>query len=295
MSDPVRLLGSSRDGVARALLESAAAPDPTDAQCDALFESLARRLPVVVAAGAAGAAAGGVVAKAATSKAVGLGLFAKGAIAVGIAASVAGVAGTVAWRAREAAPPHVVRVDGRPSAPAPIVPVPRAVVPHAPVAPVPERVAPPPEPVVSDPKELPSPAPVRLAPPRRAATPPMTSHAPAPPASTLAAPTAMPVASPSPAVAPPPPSTESPLRAESDSLLRARRSLRSGDCSAALTELGEGARRFPGGALAQEREVLAIEALACTGRTATASARAEAFLRDYPTSPHASAARRFVR
>jgi hypothetical protein len=43
-----------------------------------------------------------------------------------------------------------------------------------------------------------------------------------------------------------------------------------------------------------EREVLSIEALACSGRANEASMRAEAFLRDYPTSLHAGALHRFV-
>lgn len=37
------------------------------------------------------------------------------------------------------------------------------------------------------------------------------------------------------------------------------------------------------------------EALACSGRATTASARAQAFVRDYPTSPHASKVHHFTR
>lgn len=48
----------------------------------------------------------------------------------------------------------------------------------------------------------------------------------------------------------------------------------------------EHARRFPHGLLAQEREVLAIDALVRLGRNAEATRRAEAFARTYPSSSH---------
>jgi hypothetical protein len=265
MSDPVRLLSSARDGVARALLESAVAPDPTDAQCDELFRALARRLPEAVVAGAAGATAGGVLAKAATSKAVGLGLLVKGAVAVGVVASLVGV-GTAAWRAGHEAPPHAVVPPASPVQP-------RSVNLPTPIAPAP--------PVADDPTPSPSPSPsepvvVQRQPVLRA------SAARRPPTPTTPK-------------EDPPSEVESPLHAESASLLRARQMLRSGECSAALTQLNDAATRFPHGALSQEREVLSIEALACSGRATAASLRATTFLRDYPTSPHASAARRFAR
>lgn len=52
----------------------------------------------------------------------------------------------------------------------------------------------------------------------------------------------------------------------------------------ALTLTNEHARRFPKGSYAQEREVIAIEALAKTGRTAEARARADRFKRAFPGS-----------
>jgi hypothetical protein len=68
-------------------------------------------------------------------------------------------------------------------------------------------------------------------------------------------------------------------------LLRARRALASDPASAlALTE--EDATRFPAGALAPEREVLAIEALSGLGRASDARARFAAFRARYPQSPH---------
>jgi hypothetical protein len=48
----------------------------------------------------------------------------------------------------------------------------------------------------------------------------------------------------------------------------------------------EHARRFPQGALAQEREVIAIEALSRLGRTEAARQRGTQFERQYPGSAH---------
>jgi hypothetical protein len=53
-----------------------------------------------------------------------------------------------------------------------------------------------------------------------------------------------------------------------------------------LALLGEHARRFPEGVLAQEREVLAVDAELALGRTAAAAQRARAFLARFPGSAH---------
>jgi hypothetical protein len=82
-----------------------------------------------------------------------------------------------------------------------------------------------------------------------------------------------------PAAAPDPGPTEGAL------LLRARQELAS-DPSGALTLTQEHARRFPSGALVQEREVLAIEALARLGRSSDAKHRLDAFRARFPRSPH---------
>lgn len=58
------------------------------------------------------------------------------------------------------------------------------------------------------------------------------------------------------------------------------------DPSRALSLTAEHARRFPAGVLAQEREVLAIEALARMGQDGDARARAEAFTTRYPRSAY---------
>jgi hypothetical protein len=83
------------------------------------------------------------------------------------------------------------------------------------------------------------------------------------------------------------PSSAARLREETTSIRDARQALRQGDAARALRLLDECRRLFPGGILQQERERLAIEALVKSGRTAQASARAAAFLRRYPDSPHA--------
>ncbi len=68
-------------------------------------------------------------------------------------------------------------------------------------------------------------------------------------------------------------------------LLRARQEL-SSDPSDALVLTQEHARRFPAGTLVQEREVLAIEALARLGRSSEARRRLQAFRASFPQSPH---------
>jgi hypothetical protein len=58
--------------------------------------------------------------------------------------------------------------------------------------------------------------------------------------------------------------------------------------------LSEVQARVPGGVLGQEREALAIEALAASGQRSEASRRAAAFLDRFPNSPHASRVQVFV-
>ena len=73
--------------------------------------------------------------------------------------------------------------------------------------------------------------------------------------------------------------------AEEDLLHRARAELTTSPSTAlALTDAH--ARRFPQGALVQEREVLAIDALGRLGRTEEASARAYRFRARWPDSPY---------
>jgi hypothetical protein len=77
-------------------------------------------------------------------------------------------------------------------------------------------------------------------------------------------------------------------------VLRARNVLRAHDCPGALAALDEARTRFPTGTLAQEREALTVEALACSGRGAEAGRRAVEFLRTFPASPYEEAVRRFA-
>jgi outer membrane protein assembly factor BamD (BamD/ComL family) len=86
----------------------------------------------------------------------------------------------------------------------------------------------------------------------------------------------------------------SPLELESGLVLAARDAVRSGDCGSALETLRQAHERFPFGPLGQERDALQVEALACSGRAADAATAADAFVRAYPDSPHAAAARRFL-
>lgn len=65
---------------------------------------------------------------------------------------------------------------------------------------------------------------------------------------------------------------------------RARVALLRRNPSDALAAVQEHARRFPRGEFAEEREVLAVQCLVALGRSAEATARAEAFHRRFPQS-----------
>jgi hypothetical protein len=88
---------------------------------------------------------------------------------------------------------------------------------------------------------------------------------------------------------------ETPALEESRRLAEARDALRRGDSAGALSRLTDLQRAVPGGILGQEREALAIEALAKSGRASEAQARARAFLQAYPQSPHAARIEAFAR
>lgn len=82
------------------------------------------------------------------------------------------------------------------------------------------------------------------------------------------------------------PSPKDPSLARERTLLdMARTALSRGDVSAALVSLDTHAREFPSSQLAQEREVLAIQALAVGNRLPEARRRGAAFRASYPTSP----------
>lgn len=99
---------------------------------------------------------------------------------------------------------------------------------------------------------------------------------------------AVPSASVAPSLAPAPVAPKerrSNAEIEVDLLERARRAL-GGNPSHALALTTEHKLRFPGGALAQEREVIAIEALRRLGRTDQARLRVDEFSKNYPGSAH---------
>jgi hypothetical protein len=80
---------------------------------------------------------------------------------------------------------------------------------------------------------------------------------------------------------------------EEAALLRtAHGALARGDGSAAMVSLHEHARRFPRGALAEEREAAKVLALCAQGRATEARASAAAFVATNPRSPFAAQVRR---
>ena len=66
-------------------------------------------------------------------------------------------------------------------------------------------------------------------------------------------------------------------------MFQARDELNAGNPAAALKTCDQMAKQYPGGQHAQEREYIAIQALAMGNRSAARS-RAEAFLKAWPTS-----------
>jgi hypothetical protein len=61
----------------------------------------------------------------------------------------------------------------------------------------------------------------------------------------------------------------------------------SSPCSRCLTLIDEHARLYPHGAFAEEREVLAVEALIRAGMRQAGEVRGERFLREHESSAHA--------
>lgn len=94
------------------------------------------------------------------------------------------------------------------------------------------------------------------------------------------------VSAPVPAASKQEPKTPASSLAEEHRLLSAARAALGTDPSRALQLTREHERRFPDGVLAQEREVIAIQALAATGQNAAARDKAEGFDQQYPGSPH---------
>jgi hypothetical protein len=80
------------------------------------------------------------------------------------------------------------------------------------------------------------------------------------------------------------PTADTELAKERALIQMARTALLQGQSAAALTALDQHAREFPRGRLGEEREALAIQALAAAGRRDEARARAERFRQAHPQS-----------
>lgn len=277
MSDPKRWLDADSDATSdeRSLLRGAGDPEPPKEAHGAVWAALATRLPPGGGGGGAPGAGGGA------AGAKGLSLLAKALLVSAIAATV-GTGGYLAWRsaakpAPKAAATVVTSTPPEPTGTAIAQTPPTATV--AEIAPTAAPIAPAPRPHKPDAKRPTASAPA-------IPTHATTSEPPAP---------AAPAPSPT-AVDPPAPTTAvDALRDERALLASARDALRKGDGRGALAILQTAQSRHPNGVLGQEREVLAIEALAQTGDRDSASKRASAFLKAFPNSPHAGHVREFVR
>jgi hypothetical protein len=87
--------------------------------------------------------------------------------------------------------------------------------------------------------------------------------------------------------------TRDPLVEETEHMARMR-AIGDSDPAQAFALAEEGQRRFPSGLFAQEREAVAIGALAHLGRAAEARARAKVFLASYPRSSFAERIRKLL-
>jgi hypothetical protein len=143
--------------------------------------------------------------------------------------------------------------------------------------------------LLSAPKSAPPSAPIstHLAP---APPAPVSSPEPAAPSGLPEAPALEPASPGASSIEAPGPTRPPPARpgqvaqlSEAELLEQARSALRS-DPARALARANEHRSRFPGGALIQEREVIAIKALRQLGRVPEADRRAEAFEKAFPGS-----------
>ncbi len=141
-----------------------------------------------------------------------------------------------------------------------------------------------PEPVSEAVAEAPPPPPP--APTRRAEPPRARPREPSEPVAEPAAPAPAPAPA-EPARASPPPAPAAPSSDDELTLLEeAHNAAQAGRPQEVLAAVEQHTARFPQGAMAQEREVLAIEALVSLERRAEARARVERFRARWPTSSH---------
>ncbi len=99
----------------------------------------------------------------------------------------------------------------------------------------------------------------------------------------------------SPVAAARPASSVTTLAEEGRLLAKAHQLVQAGQGREALELLRLSQSRYPRSGLAQEREVLSIEALNTTGAADAARLRAQRFLKRHPSSPHAGRLERFVK
>jgi hypothetical protein len=212
--------------------------------------------PLVGASAAASAAKGATAAKGALA---GLGLGTTGAkVGLAVVLVLGATGGVVALRGGESTP-----------------------APHAPSA-VPAVVV-----ATSSPVTLDLPVPVNARPPAPVDTaPPALVVAPPPPPAPIEARRTEPSVAGSVTSPPSMPSQPAPAQATELELLdQAERALHA-QPAVALELADRHARRFPAGGYAQEREMIAIQALVRLGRSSDASARAERFRRSFPGSAY---------
>jgi len=144
-------------------------------------------------------------------------------------------------------------------------------------APAPVPVAAVPAPIVDD----------RIAAPIVTAT--LETHV--EPVDTIAAPAPKPTAIVRPVVTAAPVPTTPSIEEETSLLLTSQGALREGDAARALALLDDHARRFPNGALAEERDASRVLALCALGRTVEAKTAGQTFLAAHPRSPAAARVR----
>jgi outer membrane protein assembly factor BamD (BamD/ComL family) len=89
------------------------------------------------------------------------------------------------------------------------------------------------------------------------------------------------------------PSPSDSLPEEVRLLSKAEQQVGAGHADQALTTLNEHERRFPGGALAEERLAARVQALCALGRVSEAQAELAKLAHTHPRSAHFDRARRF--
>ena len=268
---------------ARALLEAASGGDePSMADRARVRASMGARLAVGVAAGAAAATA---VKSASAAASVGAG----GAAGMSGAAAVTGVAvaGPIGVGTKLLLSLAVVSAIGAGTA-SYIDSTPRSASRAAPAemattTPTTARTAPVKAPAaVAKPSSVPESA-IDVAP--TIPTPAETALAVPTPTATHAA------AAAAPATATATPAPASSVSAELTLLRDAHAALQSGNAARAVALLDEHARRFPAGALGEERDAARIFALCALGRASEARVASDRFLAGFPRSPHAARVR----